>query len=68
MAIPAARVLADVDAKRRIIELHREETLPYDVSTRRCYECNNEAIPCPTLRVLALPYADHPDYRKEWRP
>lgn len=24
--------------------------------------------PCPTLRILALPYADHPDYRQEWTP
>lgn len=23
--------------------------------------------PCPTLRLLALPYDDHPDYREEWR-
>ncbi|HET6916650.1 MAG TPA: DUF6221 family protein [Acidimicrobiales bacterium] len=22
----------------------------------------------PTLRALALPYANHPDYREEWRP
>jgi len=22
--------------------------------------------PCPTLLILALPYADHPDYREEW--
>jgi hypothetical protein len=22
----------------------------------------------PVLRLLALPYADHPDYRDEWRP
>ena len=20
------------------------------------------------MRILALPYADHPDYRQEWRP
>ena len=26
------------------------------------------AYPCPTLRLLALPYADHPDYQEEWRP
>ena len=25
-------------------------------------------LPCMTLRLLALPYADHPDYREEWRP
>ncbi len=24
--------------------------------------------PCSTLRLLALPYSDHPDYREEWRP
>jgi Family of unknown function (DUF6221) len=24
--------------------------------------------PCPTLRALAAVYADHPDYRDEWRP
>ncbi|QYN26699.1 DUF6221 family protein [Amycolatopsis sp. DSM 110486] len=24
--------------------------------------------PCETLRLLALPYSGHPDYREEWRP
>jgi hypothetical protein len=24
--------------------------------------------PCETVRVLALPYSDHPDYHEEWRP
>jgi hypothetical protein len=24
--------------------------------------------PCRTLRLLALPHADHPGYREEWRP
>jgi hypothetical protein len=24
--------------------------------------------PCPTLRFLGFAYADHPDYRAEWRP
>lgn len=24
--------------------------------------------PCPTLFALAAVYADHPDYRPEWRP
>lgn len=23
---------------------------------------------CPILRLLAMPYANHPDYRPEWRP
>lgn len=24
-------------------------------------------FPCPTLRLLAAPFADHPDYREDWR-
>lgn len=41
-----ARVLAEVEAKRRIV---------FEVAM-------------PVLALLALPYADHPDYREEWRP
>lgn len=42
--------------------------------TLECAECSGSIIsdlvdwPCPTLRLLSLPYADHPDYRAEWRP
>ena len=25
-------------------------------------------LPFPTLRHMAVPYADHPDYRDEWKP
>jgi hypothetical protein len=32
-----------------------------------CTGCGKRA-PCPTLRLLALPFADHPDFREEWRP
>lgn len=28
----------------------------------------NEEAPCDTLRVLAQPFADHPDYDESWRP
>jgi hypothetical protein len=27
-----------------------------------------EPFPCPTLRCLALPYADRANYRQEWKP
>jgi hypothetical protein len=27
-----------------------------------------EGQPCETLKLLALPHADHPDYHEEWRP
>ena len=73
-----ARVLAEVDAKRQIIDEHR--ITPKDqgaggAETFGCECCHfdyNEGYQglgwCPTLRLLALPYADHPDYRDEWRP
>ena len=65
-----ARVLAECEAKRRIVERHRgfgfdEEWAPEGY----CGECEGTlSSPCATLRLLALPYADHPDYREEWRP
>lgn len=31
-------------------------------------EHHEEGEPCPTLRLLAQPYVDHPDYRQEWAP
>ncbi|WP_327160569.1 DUF6221 family protein [Streptomyces zaomyceticus] len=65
-----ARALAEVDAKRQIIELHGPAEYEYsDVDV--CSTCDRGGplpYPCPTLRLLALPYADHPDYRDEWRP
>jgi hypothetical protein len=47
------RVLAEVAAKRRIVEL-------WSHSIGSGGEC--------TLRALALPYANYPDYRPEWAP
>lgn len=67
----AERMLAEVDAKRRIVELHE----PIDGHCSSCLESENdfygktyEDAPCITLRLLALPYADHPDYDPAWRP
>jgi hypothetical protein len=69
-----ARVLAECEAKRRIVAIHARD---YG------HECPGEGedpimIPagwygsdgcrdCDVLRLLALPYASHPDYREEWR-
>lgn len=71
------RVLAECDAKRRIVELHG----PVDkYDTDSCRECSDSGwagcvdghsrvpLPCPTLRLLALLYGDRPGYRPEWRP
>jgi hypothetical protein len=51
------RVLAECEAKRRIIERVSE------VKWTGSY-----AVRDVVLEILALPYADHPDYRPEWRP
>ncbi|MFE9337788.1 DUF6221 family protein [Streptomyces sp. NPDC007063] len=55
-----ARVLAEVDARRRILRWHLDEEC--------CSVCLDDVEGCPLFRALALPYADHPDYREEWRP
>lgn len=53
-----ARVLAECEAKRRIVE--------------RCsavdYAMPSHHLAHGILADLALPYADHPDYRPEWKP
>lgn len=75
-----ARVLAEVAAKRRIVELHT----PTDRTGKHlCPVCVSWEIwltqepgaglplddaPCSTLRLLALPYAVQPGYRPEWAP
>jgi hypothetical protein len=44
------------------------EALRRIVSQRTCcITPNADQDHCPTLRALALPYADHPDFREEWR-
>lgn len=58
-----ARVLREVEAKRRLLDLHR----PDSDDRPECGTCGPRH-PCSTLRLLALPYADHDDYREEWTP
>lgn len=66
-----ARVLAEVGAKRRILD----DVLPtmqadelriageWGVGSDPVREASDDL-----LSLLALPYAEHPDYREEWRP
>ncbi len=76
----SVRVLAECEAKRRIVELH-EAGGTYPVGDgdgprqAYCATCGSgepyeypTPWPCDTLRLLALSYVDHPDYREEWRP
>jgi len=75
----AARVLRDVAAKRRIMTRHHAGPLPsgYVAGCQHCAGCNctgwgeyitEDINDCPELQDLAAVYADHPDYREEWRP
>lgn len=63
-----ARVLRELEAKRAILDLHHEYVgvCAYCVNARG--EHQREPWPCPTFRLLALPYADRPGYRPEWAP
>lgn len=71
------RVLAEVEAKRRLID----DVLLYEakidsewgcchnadeIASGECEEISPSEV--PALRLLALPYADQPGYREEWRP
>jgi hypothetical protein len=58
------RVLDEVDAKRRIIGYLTHELADYGADNPWWYD--GKLI--PILRLLALPYARHPDYRPEWAP
>jgi hypothetical protein len=74
----AKRVLAECESKRRIVRVHGPRDGECDVCNRGWWDEDDdgteryasmpEAYPCLTLRALALPYADHPDYRDEWKP
>ena len=56
-----ARVLAECDAKRRIIA----DSMGLGPDGELRFPSRQHGYP---VRCLALPYADHPDYQPEWRP
>jgi hypothetical protein len=63
-----ARVLAEVDAKRRIVAdyergLGRRRDHPGDAASAGALLALHAVA-----RLLALPYTDHPDYDEAWRP
>jgi hypothetical protein len=62
-----ARVLVECAALRAVVALHHE----YLGVCTHCVDAfapeKRESWPCQSLRALAKPYADHPDYRpEEW--
>lgn len=81
-----ARVLREIDAKRRVIDTYAVVSgRSKDLSARRdrlkdrghdllMSEMDLETaihqrdVLASVLRLLALPYDQHPDYREEWKP
>ncbi len=68
-----SRTKAECEAKRRIVDLAgRDDVRPTWFSAEPFYPesfvAGYQDALIPVLKLLALPYADHPDYRDEWRP
>lgn len=61
-----ARVLAECEAKRRIVEEYEANFWPDPGDREALTDASSAASPAAMIRLLALPYADHPDYREEW--
>ena len=71
LIINKSRALRDVEAKRRIVDLYEVAELASDVT--KGSDLNNAASRLHrtygrAVRLLALPYADHPSFKEEWRP
>jgi hypothetical protein len=72
-----ARVLAECEAKERIVAahglwMHASGDWTCDAGETWTPSSFIDGEPdrsggCLTLRLLALPYAEHPDFRAEWR-
>ena len=72
----ARRVLAECSAKRQIVLACRDArpetkflgTRPAGMADFPTAAHGQHQLAAVTLALLALPYADHPHYRPEWRP
>ncbi|MFF2453347.1 DUF6221 family protein [Isoptericola sp. NPDC058082] len=67
-----ARLLAEVESKHLLIRLAYEATgLDMDKDLDRAIDARQDSgiefVGERMLRALALPYAEHVDYREEWR-
>ena len=62
------RWLAECAAKRQIVHLHSGPDYWKSPDFHLCVDSMTNNDECDTLHALAMPYADHPDYRPEWKP
>lgn len=70
--IDPARLLEDIDTKLAIVDEHHSVELPGEMLDA-CSTCevtgSYPEYPCRTLRLLAQPFAGHPDHKgEEWAP
>jgi hypothetical protein len=71
-----ARVLAECAAKRRLVLACRDSrpdlrflgARPHGLADFPLTPTDQHQLAALTLALLALPYAEHHDYRREWRP
>jgi hypothetical protein len=75
-----ARVLREIDVKRKLIAEHRPDTsgdcgtcarpedFDEDSDGVRTWSRSAKPSPCPTLRLLAAVYVDRAGYQESWRP
>jgi uncharacterized protein DUF6221 len=62
-----ARVLREVEAKRAFLDTWLPEATKTDEQVNEEWGYGS-TLASDVLRLLALPYSDHPDYRDDWRP
>ena len=71
-----ARILADCNARRRLVQACRDVgpdlaflgARPEGMADFPLTPTDQHQLAAVTLALLALPYADHPEYRQDWRP
>jgi hypothetical protein len=61
-----ARVLAETEAKRQLVEKYAKVAVN-DIDEVEYAHGYANALG-EAMRLMALPYADHPDYNQAWRP
>lgn len=92
LCIEPSRALAEVESKRKLLDLIFEHAARFDGHLACCHDeealrvgfwpamgdwdedkpvpasCLGDQVALEGLRLLAMPYADHPDFKPEWRP
>ena len=73
LSVTGRHLLADCEAKRAIVELHKPYRRIVGIGCEVCLQprhlpADAPGWPCETLRLLAVSYSSHPDFRAEWLP